>query len=246
MVWETFQGPLFFILFILSGITAILGVLLVNHFFAEKNRHLNNTVLFIFTFLAFGYSCFALAEMSWFLIFDVFEQLPSVSMPDFYWVIGSICLLIAFATFSFHMHKQHGSWSQILAQALFAVIVFGIVLIFLVNMNIGNAGESTGEIFLGYFYPIASSLILIFSGSVYFFLEKLDQYKETFFLFLIANGSFLLSDLLYVYYTANNTYGFLGFLSDSLSIVAYLLCALSFFFLLQHTRKASAAENELR
>lgn len=232
------QGPLYLLMLIFSGLTAILGFTLVHHLSKKESKGLfSGSIRFIFTALAIGYSFFALAELSWYLIFDVFKQLPSVSMPDFYWVVGDFFLLLGFITFSAYMHKQHGSWSKSTFLIVLALILFSGVIFFLYSMDLSTIGEDSAKMFLGYFYPLISSAILIASANVYLFFDQIDQFKASFLLFLTANIAFLSGDLLYVYYLVKGGYGLVGIISDSLYVVAYLLCSWSFLMLVLKIRE---------
>lgn len=234
MLFDSLQRPLYFITLVIAGFAAILGIILVMHLFNhQKTKNtVNNKILFIFSFLSIGYVCFALAEITWFLIFDVFQQLPSASMPDVYWVAGSFCLLLAFVTFSVFVHAQHGQVRHGLALFLFAAMVLGGVFYFLLKMGILGGSTTLGQDFLSHFYPIMSALILIASFSVYLFSDKLDTFKNNLILFMIANAAFLLGDLLYTSYITQEVYGLGGVLSDIFYIAAYALCSGSFFSLI--------------
>ena len=106
---STLQDSLYLVTLIIAGLTAILGFMVVNHLLKAKSKKVfDNKVVVVFSLLSFGYICFALAELAWYLLFKVFEQIPTVSMPDFYWVLGSGALLLAFTLFSVHIHQNHG------------------------------------------------------------------------------------------------------------------------------------------
>jgi len=169
------------------------------------------------------------------LLFDVFKQAPVVSMPDFYWVTGSISLLIAFTTFFVYMYKQHGGTNRLWSLLISGIIILGIVVGYVYSLNLSGFGENIGHFFLGYFYPIVSSLILISSLGVYLFQEKLDQFRNDLLLLFIANIAFLLGDVLYTYLTISGGYGVAGMASDIMYITAYSLCSLSFYLLLGKT-----------
>lgn len=237
MIWENLQWSLYLITLILAGTTAILGLFVLNKLFQNKLKDLfSNVSFFVFFFLIFGYSCFALGEVCWFLIFDVFKQMPSASMPDFYWVTGSVFQLLAYVSFSAYMFKHHGQLRHAYTLLIFGGVVLAGVLGFIFGLNLFTAGTTAGNIFLGHFYPLMSSLILIASLSVYLFIEKIGLFQTNFLFLFLANFAFLSGDLLYTYITPTGVYGILGVASDLLYITAYLLCSLSFFILLMKTR----------
>ncbi len=242
MIWENLQWGLYLITLILAGTTAILGLFVLNKLFQNKLKDLfSNVSFFVFFFLIFGYGCFALAEICWFLIFDVFKQMPSASMPDIYWVIGSIFQLLAYVSFSAYMFKHHGQLRHAVALLIFGGVVLAGILGFIYGLNLFNAEKTVGHMFLGFFYPLMTGLILISSLSVYLFIEKIGLFQTNFLFLFLANFAFLAGDLLYTYTTSLGVYGVLGATSELLYIAAYLLCSISFFVLLMKTRSYSPA-----
>src|SRR3989338_7218304 len=217
MVFESAQQILYLITLIAAGFTALAGLSVVHRFTLKKTAlSYSNVFVFIFALLAFGYSCFALAELTWYLIFEVFDQFPSVSMPDFYWVIGSVSLLIAFTTFSLYMFKQHKSLGKGSLFLFLGGAVFAGILYFALSGTVVDLSKGKGHLFLGYFYPIASALILVASASVYLFFEKVEHFGKFLMYLLFANLAFFIGDVLYTYYSFKSVYGITGVLSDVL------------------------------
>lgn len=239
MVLENIQGSLYLLTLLTAASTALFGFMLINLLFTNKLRDLfSNKNLFIFFFLVFGYACFALAELCWYLMYKVFTELPAASMPDFYWVIGSISLLIAFTTFSVHMYKLHGRKQELYYLLLFGGIVLGVIVYYISSFSSLGLSKTTGHMFLSYFYPVIDSLILISSISIYLFLEKMDTYRSNMLIFFLANIGFLFADVAYVYSSALETYGIVGILSDILYIAAYTLCSISLLSMYIKTRES--------
>ena len=224
------QELFYLITLFVASITAILGLILVNHLMKTK-KYFDNRLVFIFSFLTFGYVCFALAELAWYLLFKVFNQAPMVSMPDFYWVLGSVWLLIGFTTLSVHLHRQHGEFRTTMALLFFAAVVLGAVLYYVLGTDVGG---TEGSVFLGYYYPLMSTFILIASLSVYLFQEKIALFHHDLLLFFIANILFLLGDLFYI--NSASGFGVTGILSEGSYILAYLLCGSSFLSIWLKTR----------
>ena len=221
---------------IVAALTALLGIIVVNHLLRAKSKKIfDDKVVFVFSLLSFGYICFALAELTWYLLFRVFEQIPAVSMPDFYWVAGSVALFVAFSTFSIHIHRNHGNAKTSLLLLAVGVLILGAVLYYVTGIDVGN---TEGSIFLSYYYPLASALILIASASVYLFEDKIDAFRGDLLLFLVANIGFLLGDLMYINYSVSGVFGAMGVASELLYIVAYFLCGYSFLWLLLRTRES--------
>src|SRR3989339_88758 len=228
---------------LLATSTAILGILLINHLFKNKLKHLfDNLEVFIFSFLIFGYSCFAVAEVCWFLILGIMDQTLSASMPDFYWVVGSVFLLLAFCIMFIQLYRQHGELNHLLIMLVLGVIILGGISYFTYSLVQLEAPKTSGDLFLSYFYPLMSALILVLSFGVYLFFERIDRFAHNLLLLSVANAAFLIGDLLYTVITIKKEYGFYGFLSDVSYIVAYFLCSFSFLWLLFHLRRNSQPE----
>ncbi|MEK6938661.1 MAG: hypothetical protein AABX04_06460 [Nanoarchaeota archaeon] len=229
---ESLQGGIYFVLALIATLTAVLGLLFVNHLSKKRAKEtISNSYSFFFLALGFGYACFALAELSWFLIFKLFGESASGSMPDFYWVIGAVSLFLGFTVFYlFTSSKQgKGHWIIIL-MILFALS--SLILYYLLGANVIPHDTSTGQTFLGYFYPMISALILISSIGAYFFMANHEDFSTPLLLMVIANALFFTGDLTYSYASFESVYGFIGFFSDLIYILAYLSCCLSFYYFL--------------
>lgn len=237
MVWESLQGNLYFVTFILALLTAVLGIIVVSTLFKDKLKELFSDIhFFIFFFLAFGYVCFALAELYWYLAFKMSGEMPMTDMSDLYWAAGSIFLLIAFVALAVNMFKQQGESSKGMFLGVLGIVIVAAVIGYTYSINLA-AGEPGENVFFSYFYPVVSSLILVFSMSVLLFWEKAGRFRNSLQLLFFANIAFLLGDLLYTYLTLKGGYGLVGGASDILYILAYLFCSVSFFTLVMHVRE---------
>ena len=233
---STLQDSLYLVTLIIAGLTAILGFIVVNHLLKAKSKKIfDNKVVVVFSLLSIGYICFALGELAWYLLFEVFGEAPVVSMPDFYWVLGSGALLLAFTLFSVHIHQNHGDAKTGMLLLVVGAVLLGAVIYYINGVDVGS---TEGSVFLGYYYPIASVLILIASISVYIFEDKINAFRGNLLLFLVANIAFLLGDLLYINYSVAGTFGVIGVVSEVLYMVAYFLCGYSFLWLLLRTQES--------
>ncbi|MBI2661928.1 hypothetical protein HYX11_00530 [Candidatus Woesearchaeota archaeon] len=240
MAFENFQSIILFTTLFLSALTAIFGFTLVHKLFKNREKmRLNNLTLISFSLIAFGYSCFAFAEMTYFVIYDIFNQTPSASMPDLYWFFGAISLFLGFTIFSIYLYNKHSQLKKGIVLLLSAGAIMGILLYYVLTTTIMAEGKSPEETFLGYFYPIASGLILISSASIFLFFERLDEIEITLLYLLFANIGIFLSDILYTYYTFQGVYGSIGALSDTLAAVAYGLCTYAFFSLVMKIKQTA-------
>lgn len=216
MTLDGLQRPLFLLTVIVATITALLAMYAVHRMLKNKSDPARKIAVAVL--LSFGYGLFAMGELTWYLLYDVFKQLPHTSMPDFYWVIGQLCLLAGFLLYSWDAYREretHGAWIQ-----LGLALIFSIVLYLFLGPLI--SGKSAGQVFLGFFYPVMSALILVASISIYLFSSE-----RPLLMFVAANAGFLIGDVLYIYYSATGGYGLLGVLSDLLYVAAYGLCGIA-------------------
>ena len=222
------QGALNLVTLIFALLTVIFGILLINILFKNKLKELfSDRKFFIFFFLIFGYALFALGELTWYLIFKVFEETPAAGMPDFYWVTGAFFMLISLVALSGELYKSYGQ-----TQKLLPLAVLGSILLLLVIVYVSIAGPKDAEgseIFLGYFYPVMTSLILISSTNLLLFYKHLESFEANLVFLFFANIGFLGGDLLYAYWGIS---GFWGALANFFYVLAYGLSAFAFFTLL--------------
>ncbi len=232
MVVEALQGNLYLITLIFALLTAILGIIVINSLFKDKLEELfSDLKFFIFFFLITGYVLFALGELSWYLLFKVFEMPPTVSIPDLYWVSGSAVMFLSFIALSYTLYKNNGELSKLNILLILGAILAVVVTYFVSTIDL-EATKSQGNVFLGYFYPIMSTLILITSANLLFHFRNVDPYEQKLILLFYANIGFLLGDLLYIYTSSQGIYGTLGMISDLAYIGAYCLSAVTFFRLM--------------
>lgn len=232
MAFENFQSTILFIILVFASLTAIFGLTLVHKLFKNRIKmNFNNFTLISFALIAFGYACFAFAEMIYFITYDIFKLTPIVGMADLYWFFGSIFLFVGFSTFSVYLYQKHGQLQKGLFLIIGTGIVFSFLLYYALSTSTMQESKTPLAMFIGYFYPIASCLILIASSSIFLFFEHLDDIEITLLYLLFANIGIFFSDILYTY-SFSGSYGFAGSLSDVLSAVAYALCAYAFITLL--------------
>ena len=196
---------------------------------------------FVFFFLIAGYAVFALGELTWYLIYMIFETNPSAGMPDFYWVTGAFFMLISFIVLSSMLYRSYGQ-----KQKLLPLAVGGSLLLILVSFYVYAAGPGSAEdssVFLRYFYPLTTSLILIFSANLFLFYKYLGPVEVNLVPLFFANIGFLGGDLLYAYWGVS---GFLGILAQTFYILAYGLSAFAFFTLLVKFYLHSSGKELLR
>lgn len=234
-----FQLTLDSVIVISAFLTVVCGIILLNTLFQNKLKELfSDTKFFIFFFLVFGYSLYALGELSWYLIFKVFEQTPSAGMPDFYWVSGTLIMLLSFLVLSKTLYKSYGQRHK-----LFPLSLVGAVLLFLVMGVVATIGSGG---FLSYYYPVVSSLILIVSANLLLFFKNLEPHESNLVYLFFGNVGFFIGDLIYTYLTPREIYGFLGLFADVSYFFGYSLSAFAFLTVMLKFRLFSQKNRGLR
>ena len=215
------ESTLYLATLFFAFLTVIFGVLAVNTLFKNKLKELfSDHKFFIFFFLLMGYVLFAMGELTWYLTLQVFDETPKAGMPDFYWITGALFMLLSFAALSGLLHKEYGETRKFVP-----LLVAGSLLIIGVLLYASVADSS----FLGYLYPLLTSLILIFSANLLLYYRRLDSFEIHLLYLFFANIGFLGGDLLFSYWGAS---GALGALSNIFYIFAYGLSAFAFLTLL--------------
>ncbi len=224
-----------------AAITVILGGRLVQALSLRKvSGNLSNRWLIIFYSMSIGYSLFALGDLAWYLIFKLLKQAPGVSMPDFYWVLGSLLMLTAFVLLSFSFPGRHGnSWIAVLIGG--GIVFIGTWL--LLQTVISAQGMSSGTLFLSYYYPLVSVAITALSVGVYF--SSLEtRLSSPLAMFVAANVSVTVADILFTYTSFQQVYGLLGGLADVLYLVGYALIGTAFYQLTKNIRQQTFSSLE--
>jgi len=232
---------LYLVTLIFAFLTVVFGVLSINILFKNKLKELfSDKKFFIYFSLIVGYALFALGELTWYLIIQVFEETPSAGMPDFYWITGALFMLLSFAALSNSLHQAYGEnrkfYPLLIASAL---LILGIVIYVSATISSEVSGANR---FLSYFYPLSTALILIFSANPLLYFKRLDSFEVHLVYLFFANLGFLGGDLLFSYESSSLA---LSFLSNILYIFAYGLSAFTFFTLLMKFHHHSS-ERSLR
>lgn len=215
------SDALFLVSIFFAFLTVIFGILCLNTLFRNKLKELfSDHKFFMFFFLLMGYALFAMGELTWYLTARVFEKTPSVGMPDFYWITGALFMFVSFAVLSRSLHQQYGQAKKFLPWlVLGSLLVIGVLFY-------ASFAEST---FLGYLYPLLTSLILVLSANLVMYSRNLDSFEVHLLYLFFANIGFLIGDLLYGYWGDSTL---LGNLSTISYIFAYGLSAFAFLTLL--------------
>lgn len=137
---------------------------------------------------------------------------------------------IYLAVFLYREQDNHGKglWLMGFISVISALVIYYLIGNFILGFQ---GGESVFEIFLDYFYPIGSALILISTIFIYTSFRELDALGTPLLLLTLSAFSTFVADMLYTYYSWNDIYGIAGVLSDSIYAIDYLLSFAAFFML---------------
>lgn len=237
MALEAIQSGLYLTAVFVAFITAVIGIISLNVLFRDKLKDLfTDKNFFIFFFMIFGYLLSALGELLWFLIFVVFGEVAPAGMQDVYSVAASLCILLSFVLLTVSMVKTYGESKKILK--VLAVGAALIIAVILYNSAQGIFQEATtgGHLFLAFFYPVTTSLIVTFSAPVLFFWRRMAVFGPSLLMLFIANILFLFADVIYISTTVHGSVT-ASILSSLGYITAYGLSSLAFIALLLKARR---------
>ena len=225
MITESIQHGLNLITLLAAAITVVVGIHLIHFLSMRKvSGNFSNKWLIIFYFMAFGYALFAAGDLAWYLIFNLLKQAPGVSMPDFYWVLGSFCTLMAFGTLFFSSRIGMRSGMFLLITVAAVAITW-----FVVNTIIASVSV------LGYYYPMVSMLVSMLSLGAYLSARRM-QIGIPLGTFVVANFCVTIADIFFSYTSFQQTYGFAGLIADLFYLAGYVLISWAFIELSRSVR----------
>ncbi len=237
MALETIQSGLYLTGVFVAFLTAVIGIITLNVLFRNKLKDLfTDNNFFIFFFMIFGYLLSALGELLWFLTFTLFGEVAPAGMQDVYSVAASLMILLSFVLLAFTMFRTYGESKKILPLLVAGAVLIGIVLLFNSTQSIFQEAKTGGHLFLAFFYPVTTSLIVTFSAAVLFFWRKMAVFGTSLLMLFIANVAFLLADVLYIYTTVQG-FGMADILASLFYILAYGLSSLAFIALLLRAQR---------
>ncbi len=216
---------------LVSAVFAMLaGIIILHSLFKNKIKELfDDAHYFVFFFLTVGYILYSLGELSWYLMYKSAESGSAQTIADVYWSGGSLAMLVAFIALSRTLYKEYGNMQKAGIMFVAGIVLVALVLYYLLSIN------ASGDAFR-YFYPLISSLILIFSSSIVLFYNQIKQFKLSLLFLFFANLAILGGDVLFTYAFTHDLSSMVGIISDVLYIAGYLLSGLFFVSLLIHFR----------
>ncbi|MEM4266938.1 MAG: hypothetical protein QW404_02695, partial [Candidatus Nanoarchaeia archaeon] len=152
--------------------------------FFKQNRWLVR----VFVLLALAAMSAAIAEFSWDIIEWVYGSEAEFGLPNLFYVIDSCLLVFAFFYFSISIYKLEKKLGLGLFLNLTSSTILVIMVYFFINKYIFSvyAEESFLSLFLGYFYPMMSSLIFFNTLSIFIFLRRFSFFAWPLLFFALA------------------------------------------------------------
>lgn len=237
MALEALQSGLYLTGVFVAFITAVIGIISLSVLFRDKLKDLfTDHNFFIFFFMIFGYLLSALGELLWYLTFTVFGEVAPAGMQDVYSVAASLLILFSFVILTFTMFKAYGESKKIVSLLVLGAVLIIAVLIYNSAQGIFQEAQTGGHIFLAFFYPITTSLIVTFSAPALFFWRRMALFGPSLLMLFIANAAFLFADVVYIQTTVNGS-AMASILSSLGYIAAYGLSSLAFIALLLKARR---------
>ncbi|PIN87176.1 hypothetical protein COV19_00805 [Candidatus Woesearchaeota archaeon CG10_big_fil_rev_8_21_14_0_10_44_13] len=231
MALEQYQIYLLLLVDLFAVLTAAFATLTVIRIWRKKSQeNVKDFLINVFIMLAAGYILYAIAELSWNIIGQRTGQTTFVGFPDYFWIAGVVMVFSGFLYFSYKMYQRHGSLQKGISIMSIATAFSYLIIYYLIsNFILGaQAGETSFEIFLDYFYPISSAAIFIISLSTYAFFRRLETLGRPLLFLVLYNASSFCGDMLYTYYSWNDIYGMPGLLSDGFYTLSYILSFVAF------------------
>jgi len=249
MALEEYQILLYPFIDIFAILTFIFASLLLYKIIGHKEGILHKkTLVIIFSFLAVGFLFDTAAELAWDFTQYILKESPELGIADVLWIIGHLLVLAGFAYFAAYVRKQYGKLKKGLILIVTAGAIPALAIYYLIhNFALGQQiGKSAFEIFIDYFYPIVSALILVSTLSVYLFFRELKEIGTPMLLFAARAVFVFAADMTYTYYSSKGVYGILGVLSDGFFGIGYVLSALAFYLLIKRWAGIESIRKEIK
>jgi len=229
--------PLIIVLSFISAFYAYKLIKVINK--QKKQDELNIMLSRVFKAIAYGFFVWVVAEIVYeILTLMNFSVTPGIS--DIFYVAGYLFMLWGFAYFATYMYRKSNQKGKEVMTMVIVAIISGTILSRVMNdYTFGfYTGASALQVFLDYFYSIVGAALIVFSSSVFCFFRKLKELGTPLLLLAIATVFDFVGNMLWDYYTWNNTYGIPGIISDLSFATCYALVIATFVIVLKHKEKS--------
>lgn len=229
-VFGALGDMLSYILAFSSPLAGIFAAILVYKIYKKDEPKVGRLLKIVFTLIAIGYVLWGFAEGWWTYLYYGLGNINVVTSADIFWVAGYFVVFAGFIYFASQMYKIHGGLKKGLVTTGIVTIVSAAVLFYLIgSLILGfQEGESAIEIFLDYFYPIASAVLIISSIAIYQFYKEAKAVGTTLLLVALSILAYFVGDMFFTYYSWNEIYGVPGLISDVSYIIGDIVAIFAF------------------
>ncbi len=231
---------------IISVITAFLAVAVFSEILEKRYREdIKNMFLKVFALFAVAYISWAVAEIIWHIT-ELAGTEPHLGLSEYFYTAGYLFAIGGFSYFNYSIYKKHKNTAAGMIRLFLLCLICAAGVYYITAKFIIVSSEAmTGfALFFNYFYPIASTILVITSLLVYLVFREFKQIGKPLLFFALAAGATLIGDILYTYYKINNIYGFIGVASDTVYLVSYIF-SISAFYMLYKMLRFGAEKAEL-
>ncbi|MFH2027581.1 MAG: hypothetical protein ABIJ08_00445, partial [Nanoarchaeota archaeon] len=168
MTLENTQVITYVVIDIAAVLTTIFAILFIMKMRGKEQKDIKQHMMRIFYLLGIAYILYTIAEISWSVIEELMGQNPQLGFPEYFWIMGALFFMAGFAYFTVYTYKRYQASKKSIITLILVTLVSAAIVAYLVgNFIVGfQEGESVFEIFLDYYYPVTSAIILILSISV--------------------------------------------------------------------------------
>ncbi|MFQ5474337.1 MAG: hypothetical protein ACE5DM_00740 [Candidatus Nanoarchaeia archaeon] len=230
--YQWFQAiiyPIIDVLAILAVVFAVKSLIKIKrqHKMPEAKKMLSR----VFLLFSIGLILWVVAELGWDIWAFTAGETPGISFLDILWAAGYFFTIPAFLIFTTFILKKHKNLKKGLlgvgAAALVTAVMTFVLVAFIIAQGIEDA--SGLELFIYFFYPIASVLMVVSASSVYLFFRQIKPLSLPLLLLALGTLASFFGDTLFTYYDWNGIYGWAGALSDIFYAMDYGLWAVAFY-----------------
>lgn len=221
------------VVYVLIDLFAILSTVfscfVLSKIYKKKGSNgVKKNLIFIFGLFSVGLIFSTLGELSW----DFAEFILNVQIyygfPDFFWMIGLFFIFLGFLGF-YLKNSDNKSKSGL-------VIFSTVVVLFILSILLINYPKDYNlfELFLYFYYPIITSLTIVFTFPVYLSFRKEKVFGKSLLLFAFAHLSNFIAESIYTFYGWIETYGYINLTYDFFYFMFYFLSSLSLYILIKN------------
>jgi len=218
---------------LLSTISGILGIIVLEKFFGNRLRELfEDTHYLIIFLLVAGYILYALGETTFYLTQIFSAKTTQIGIQDLYWSIGGILLTISFFSIAHKLSKNQDKTK--LYSLYFISVITTLIFVYYISLPATS--------FFDYFYPFLSAISFIYAASIFLFLHTNEELQTPLEIWVIASFFFLIGDLFFGINPLGQTEELALIIADIAYIAGYTASCFAFIDLYKHLHSLQSKE----